>query len=122
MKTLSALLVCALALPALAAGLSQADVQALIARRSGAPASNFTFKAVQIAGARAASPGEIGHLGLPPGATVTPVRASYTEVTGDNLGRDHVQNFLFYKDDFGGWSAQPLAAPGNYTSDLKPVR
>jgi hypothetical protein len=119
---LSALLATAVMTPALAAGLSQADAKAVIEKRSGNSDQNFTFRSIQIAGARAASPGEIGHMGLPPGVTVTPVKADYTEVTGGNLGRDHIQMFLFYKDDFGAWSAQPMASPANVTSDLKKVR
>jgi hypothetical protein len=122
-NTLSLLLLAASAATALAAaGLSQADVKSVIEKRSGGSDRNFIFHGIQIAPTRAASNGEIGHLGLPPGVTVTPVKASYTEVTGGDLGRDHVQMFLFYKDDFGGWSAQALSAPGNMTSDLKKVR
>lgn len=113
----------AIAVPAQAAApLSEAQVKAVIAKRSVAPLANFTFRRVQIAAPRAPSPGEIAAAGLPPGKPIVPVRVDYTEVTGGDLGRDHVQNYYFFQDDFGDWTAQPHSMPGNVTSDLHKVR
>ncbi|MBV9550149.1 MAG: hypothetical protein JO256_10810 [Alphaproteobacteria bacterium] len=111
------------ALPALAAAApTEADVKTVIEKISAGKDSDFTFRSVQIAKPRPASSGEIRAVALPGKITVVPVKADFTQATSAHDGRDHVQNYLFFKDDFGAWSAQAISVPGNYTSELKKVR
>lgn len=100
---------------ALAAGgaLTPADVKDVLAKKQ--PSCQFTFGNIQIAGARRGSVGEISRLGMPPNSMVTPVRVEYSAKCG--FTRDYRWNYYFFRDDFGTWSAQSNAMPGNYESD-----
>ncbi len=82
------------------------------------PGDKFEWKSIQIAPPRRASNGEIGAAGLPPNATVNVVKAEFVQYTGQGpWKRDHVQHYYFFKDDFGNWSEQADATPGNATSE-----
>ena len=80
------------------------------------PTCKFDWKSIQIAPPRRASIGEIKAAGLPPKVIVTPVRVAYTK-SGCGFTRDYTWNYHFYKDDFGGWTKQSNAMPGNAESE-----
>jgi hypothetical protein len=93
--------------------LSQDEAKAAIAATCAT--CTFTWKDVQIAAPRAASAGEISAAGLPPHAVVYPVHASFTRKMG--FTRDVTWNYFVFKDDFGKWSVQSNAMPGNVESE-----
>ena len=93
--------------------LTEAEVKAVFAKAQ--PTCAFTWKSIQIAPARKASIGEIRAVGMPPNAVVTPVRVEYSSKCG--FTRDYRWNYYFFKDDFGGWTKQSNAMPGNYESE-----
>ena len=96
------------------AALTQDVVKQVFAKAE--PTCKFEWKSVQIAPARRASNGEIAAAGLPPKVIVTPVRVAYTK-SGCGFTRDYTWNYHFYKDDFGGWTKQSNAMPGNVESE-----
>lgn len=93
--------------------LSQDDAKAAILATCGG--CTITWKSVQIAPARPASIGEISAAGLPPHALVYPVLASFTRKAG--FKRDVTWNYYVFKNDFGKWTAQSNATPGNTESE-----
>ncbi len=111
----AALLACAPVETAFAASgpLTATDVQSVFAKAQ--PTCTFTWKNIQIAAPRRASNGEIAAAGMPPNAVVTPVRVEYSAKCG--FTRDYRWNYFFFKDDFGGWTKQSNAIPGNYESE-----
>lgn len=109
------------ALPANAAGtLNEGIVKTVIQKIT--PTDSFVWRSVKIAPPRKASIGEISAAGLPPNATVWPVRVDYTEVGAGGWGRDYQWNYYFYQDDFGDWARQSNAMPGNVESDPHKVK
>jgi hypothetical protein len=109
------------AAPAQAAGtLDEATVKSVIQKI--VPGDKFIWRSVQIAAPRKASLGEIAAAGLPPNATIWPVRVDYTDIGAGGWGRDYTWNYYFYQDDFGGWTRQSNATPGNHETDPYKVK
>jgi hypothetical protein len=105
-------------MPAMAADKpTDAEIKAVVEKSDLGKDKDFTWHSVLSAAPRKASIGEISSAGLPPSAVIVPVKVDYTEDTGGGWVRDHVQNYYFFKDDFGAWSAQATSMPGNSTSE-----
>lgn len=98
--------------------LDEATVKATIEKNAGSSVHpRFFWRSVEIASPRKASGGEIRAAGLPPDATIWPVRVDFTKQIGDGA-RDTKWNYYFFQDDFGGWAYQSNATTGNLESDL----
>ena len=71
---------------------------------------SYDYHAIEHAAARTVSPTESIDANIPAGITVYPVRVSVTRHFNTSTW-EIVSRFLFWKDEFGGWSSTTLASP-----------
>ncbi len=91
---------------------SQAVVRAGIAKLLN---DRLEFRTIQIAPGRIILNVDAGNLSIPPGTTIYPVLASFTEYRKNGVVQDRTQYLYFYRDEFGTWATQMVANSHNKT-------